>query len=142
MASSLLDLANNLSERIHRIKYIFEYYDKKLGKCEIKYKHCNGFLEYSNFQDDLIKYKCLVCKKNCQKMFNKRLKERFFNTYKFSNHDNNEFILLLRKVIYPDECMEDWEKSNEMSLPEKENFYSHLNMEDITDAAYAHAKRV
>ena len=78
MASSLLDLANNLSERIHRIKYIFENYDKELGKCEIKYKHCNGFLEYSNFQDDLIKYKCLVCKKNCQKMFNKRLKERFF----------------------------------------------------------------
>ena len=30
MASSLLDLANNLSERIHRIKYIFEYYDKNL----------------------------------------------------------------------------------------------------------------
>ena len=28
------------------------------------------------------------------------------------------------------------------SLPEKEDFYSHLNMEDITDADYAHAKRV
>ena len=27
-------------------------------------------------------------------------------------------------------------------LPEKEDFYSHLNMEDITDADYAHAKRV
>ena len=24
----------------------------------------------------------------------------------------------------------------------KEDFYSHLNMEDITDADYAHAKRV
>ena len=24
----------------------------------------------------------------------------------------------------------------------KEDFYSHLNVEDITDAAYAHAKRV
>ena len=29
-----------------------------------------------------------------------------------------------------------------MSLPEKEDFYSHLNMEDITDADNAHAKRV
>ena len=25
----------------------------------------------------------------------KMLKERFFNTYKFSDHDNNKFILLL-----------------------------------------------
>ena len=38
--------------------------------------------------------------------------------------------------------MDDWEKFNETSLPGKEDFYSHLNMEDITDADYAHAKRV
>ena len=38
--------------------------------------------------------------------------------------------------------MDDWEKFNETSLLEKEDFYSHLNMEDITDADYAHAKRV
>ena len=37
-------------------------------------------------------------------------------------------------------CMDDWEKSNETSLPEKQDFYSHLNMEDITDADYAHVK--
>ena len=38
--------------------------------------------------------------------------------------------------------MGDWEKYNEILSPEKEDFYSHLNMEDITDADYAHAKRV
>ena len=38
--------------------------------------------------------------------------------------------------------MDDWEKFNETLLPEKEVFYSHLNMEDITDADYSHAKRV
>ena len=27
-------------------------------------------------------------------------------------------------------------------MPEKEDFYSHLNMEDITDIDYAYAKRV
>ena len=32
--------------------------------------------------------------------------------------------------------MDDWEKLNEISLPEKEDFYSHLNMEDITHADY------
>ena len=38
--------------------------------------------------------------------------------------------------------MNDWQKFNETSLSEKEDFYSHLNMKDITDADYAHAKRV
>ena len=33
-------------------------------------------------------------------------------------------------------------KFNETSLHEKEDFYSHLYMEDITDAGYPHAKRV
>ena len=38
--------------------------------------------------------------------------------------------------------MDDWKKFNATSLPEKEDFYSHLNMEDITDADYTHAKKV
>ena len=36
--------------------------------------------------------------------------------------------------------MDDWEKFNETSLSMKKNFYSHLNMKDITDIR--HAKRV
>ena len=38
--------------------------------------------------------------------------------------------------------MDDWEKFNKTSLPEKEDFYSLLNMKDITDADYAHEKGV
>ena len=39
--------------------------------------------------------------------------------------------------------MSDWEKFNETPLLEKEDFYSDLNMKDITDADYMHAiKRV
>ena len=38
--------------------------------------------------------------------------------------------------------MDDCEKFNETLLPKKEDFYSNLNMEDITDADYAHTKRV
>ena len=38
--------------------------------------------------------------------------------------------------------MDNCEKFLEISLPEKEDFYSHLNMEDITEADYTHAKRV
>ena len=70
-----------------------------------------------------------------------KLKKQFLNTYKFSNRDN-KFILLLGKGVYSYEYMNDWEKFKEMSLPEKEDFYSHLNMEDVTDEDYTHAKRV
>ena len=38
--------------------------------------------------------------------------------------------------------MDDWEKLNETLSPEKEDFYSHLNTEDITNADYIHAKRL
>ena len=38
--------------------------------------------------------------------------------------------------------MDSWEKFNETSLPDKEAFYSKLNMEDITDVDYKHAKIV
>ena len=50
--------------------------------------------------------------------------------------------MLLTKGAYPFEYMDDWEKFNETSLPEKEEFYSNLIIEDITDADYIHAKRV
>ena len=48
----------------------------------------------------------------------------------------------MRKVVYPYEYIDDWGKFNETSLPEKDDFYSRLNMEDITDADYVHEKRV
>ena len=38
--------------------------------------------------------------------------------------------------------MDDWENFNETTIPEKVEFYSNLNMEDITDAANMHGKRV
>ena len=62
--------------------------------------------------------------------------------YKFCNHDIKKFILLLRKDVKPYEYMVDSEKFSQRLLPEKEDFYSHLNMFDITDAEYTHAERV
>ena len=38
--------------------------------------------------------------------------------------------------------MDNWERFDEISLPDKEAFYSSLNMEDITDVHHRHAKRV
>ena len=75
-------------------------------------------------------------------MFDESLKKRFVNTSTFFNHDITKFILLLRKGVYPYEYMNDWGKLNETLLPKKEVFYSHLNMEDITNSDYTHARQV
>ena len=47
--------------------------------------------------------------------------------------------MLLQTGVY---LFDDWEKFNETSLPVKEDFYSHLNMEDITDSDYEQGKRI
>ena len=88
-----------------------------------------------NFKNDLIEYIWLLCDKNSQRKFDQQSQERFFNTYKFSNHGNNKFILLLQK-------MDNWERFNETLLLEKEDFHIHLNIKDVIDADYAHGKRV
>ena len=49
--------------------------------------------------------------------------------------------MLLRKGVYPYKYMDSWEKFNETSLPDKKDFYSKLNLEDITYENYAHAQK-
>ena len=120
MAPSLSNLVDNLTEGIHKIK------------C----KDCDCFLEYESVKDNLIKYKCLSCNKDYSNKIDEEIKKRFKNTFKFSNNDINKFILLLRKGVYPSQYMDEWEKFNETSLPEKKEFYSNLNIEDITDADF------
>ena len=66
MTSSLPNLVNNLSEEIHRIECKFRHGDKKCKTCRIKYKYWDCFQEYTNFEDDLIEYKCLYFNKNYQ----------------------------------------------------------------------------
>ena len=107
MASYLSNLVHNLSEGLHIIVGKLGRDDKKIETFGIKYKYWDCFLEYTNFKDDLIEYKCLCCNNNYQRKFEEKLKERFFNTYKFSNHHNNKFILMLRKGICPYEYMDD-----------------------------------
>ena len=54
----------------------------------------------------------------------------------------DKFILLLRKGGYTYEYIHSWKRFDEIFLPDKEDFYSNLNMEDITDVDYSHAKKV
>ena len=69
-----------------------------------------------------MKHNCLCYNKNYKRKLDKNLNKQFFNTYTFSNHDINKFISLLRKDGYSYEYINDWKKSNEISLSEKENF--------------------
>ena len=68
--------------------------------------------------------------------------KRFASIYEFCNRDINKFILLVRKVVYPYEYMDSWERFDETLLPGKEAFYSSLNIKDITDVDNRHAKKV
>ena len=54
MASFLSNLAINLAEGIHEMKYRFGHDNKKCEFCGIKYKDCNCFLEYTNFENNLV----------------------------------------------------------------------------------------
>ena len=50
------------------------------------------------------------------------------------------FIFAKRRLSY--DYIDEWEKYNGTLSPEEEDFYSYLNMEEITEADYAHKKRV
>ena len=50
--------------------------------------------------------------------------------------------MLQREGVYAYEYMDNWEKFNETTLPEKGEFYTNLNVENITDADCMHGKRV
>ena len=78
LAGSLSNLVQNLSEGIHKIKCKYGHHDKKCQTCRSKYKYCNCFLEYTNFKDYLIGYKCLCCNKNYRQKFDEKLKKGFF----------------------------------------------------------------
>ena len=118
MSSSLSKLVDNLFEGIH---------DNKCSDCESN-------LDYIKIKKNgKLILKCFNCNIYYKKKFNKDLMKKFKNTYSFCNNDLNKFILLLRKGFYPYEYMDSWEKFNETSLPSREDFYSHLNMENIDD---------
>ena len=91
--------------------------------------------------DNRLQYKCQDCSTYSYKPLNP-LKERFKNTYEFCKHDNNKFLLLLRKGVYPYKYMDSFERLKETSLPEYENFYSEWGQSNITKRDYEHAQKV
>ena len=123
MATSLSKLVDNLTENVHN------------DRCD----KCKSNLCFVNAMNETLLFKFIDCEKEYEKEFNKELLERFSNTYEFCGNDLNKFLILLRKVVYPYEYMDGWNKFNEKALPSKESFYSSLTMEDISETDYAHA---
>ena len=82
-----------------------------------------------------------------QKMLKKWFKaingliKNFSNIYQFYNGDINKAASLLRKVVYPCEYMDSWERFNETLLPDKKAFYNEFNLEGINDKDYTHANK-
>ena len=126
MSTSLSNLVSNLSEGLYNDRCI----------------DCKSCLDYMTTKDEQLIFRCLGVKRIMKKNFNKDLIQRFANTYEFCNGYLNKFILLLRKGVYPYEHMDSWQRFDETSLPDKESFYSNLNMEDITDVDYRQGKTV
>ena len=139
MSSSLSKLVDNLSEGIHNNKCADCKSNLDYIKTTAKPTAGPSSLERKN--EKLI-LECYNCKQRYRKKFNKDLIKKFKNTYSFCNNDLNKFVLLLRKGVYPYEYADTWESFSEISLPSKEDFYSNLNMEDISDIDYRHANNV
>ena len=68
MASSLSNLIDNTTERIHKIK------------C----KNWGCFLEYESIKENMTKYKCLSFNKDYSNKLDEELKKKFKKTFKFS----------------------------------------------------------
>ena len=130
METSLSNLADNLSE----------INNKDCKKCMERNK-IKSECRYIKQKENKLIYKCKKCNDISYKSVNGFI-EKFRSICEFCNKDLNKFVLLIRKGVYPYEYMDSWEKFNERSLPDKEYFYSQLNLECITDEDYVHAQKV
>ena len=130
MQSKLSDLVDNLSE-----------INNKDCKTCMERKNIKSECDFIGFKNNRLNYRCKECKGISTKSINELI-EKFPRMYQFCNGDLNKFVLLLRKGVYPYEYMDSWEKFDETTLPPKEDFYSELNLEGISDEDYAHARKV
>ena len=130
---------NHKKAKTYRVGFIDSYWfiksplDKLVDNLsEINNNTCNKckertrttqYCKFVKLHEDKLMYECLSCKNRSFKSINTLIR-KFSNTYKLCGNDNEKFVLLLRKGIYPYEYMDNWNKFNETSLPSKEEFYS------------------
>ena len=94
MSTSLSSLVDNLSK----------IYKKECKGCEERRK-IKSVCNFIGLKNNKLNYECKECKKRWLKPVNGSIK-KFPNIYQFCNRDINQFVLLLRKGIYPQEYMD------------------------------------
>ena len=126
MASSLARLASNL-----------------YGTSGIQCDKCKGNMELINISGDYIaSFGCERCRtKKTKDLGEEVLKKNFKHTGRFWEC-HEKFRRMIRKDVYPYEYMDGWKKFEEINLPQKDSFYSRLNMKGISDQDYEHAQQV
>ena len=123
MIDSLENHINNLSE---------------LYVCDCKYKSNQQIKIKHN--DKYIHTRCKSCTKRSKQSI-KSLKNKFLCTFCLVNGNIDKFILLLKKGIYPYKYINDWKKFEETKLPSRNEFYSNLNLKNISKEALKHAQK-
>ena len=88
--------------------------------------------KFIGFKENRLNYRSKECNRTSTKSINELI-EKLPITYQCCNGDFTKFFLFLRKGVYPYKHMDSWEKFKETSLPAKEDFYSELTLEGISD---------
>ena len=127
MDSASSTLVNNLSE-INKCN------------CEDQDKRTKIKIKKMNSKERVIT-RCKTCNSKESQLVSELIK-RFPNTYKLCNKSSKKFILLLKKDVYPYEYMDFMNRFDETTLPNIEKFYSKLQLKDISEKDYKHAKKV
>ena len=89
----------------------------------------------------LIRTSCESCRSKKDQPLS-TLIERFPSTFKLCKKNMEKFILLLKKCVYPYEYMDSFDKFDETTLPNIENFYSSLELRNFDVKEYNHAKKL
>ena len=110
MNTLVSDLFDNLSD----------IYKNKCKICKERRK-IKSACDFVGLKNNKLKYECKECEERWLKPIN-GLTKKFPNIYQFCNGYIHEFVLLLRKCVYPYEYMDSWEKFNETSYQIKNPF--------------------
>ena len=134
-----IDSARHMNESLSTL--VDNSTESKNCKCEEK-SFDNIKMTYGVINNQkIVRSRCKKCLwQEDQKLY--VLKNKLPNTFKLCRSNVQNFLLLLRKGVYPYEYIDNMSKFNEKEFPTIDNFYSKLSSSGISTEDYANAKKV
>ena len=134
-----IDSARHMNESLSTL--VDNSTESKNCKCEEKLFD-NIKMTYGVINNQkIVRSRCKKCLwQEDQKLY--VLKNKLPNTFKLCRSNVQNFLLLLRKGVYPYEYIDNMSKFNEKEFPTIDNFYSKLSSSGISTEDYANAKKV